>query len=130
MIIRFDSLESRFDPVRVQLFQSLLSVMDLNIYTQASIEHLTTTTPLLAHSMIPTTMMQPSSTPPKQQMTVTQVTFSVTSISSPIQLDSLTTELEEIMKSTSTQRAVSSERCQLPFADKTKMIEIESVRVN
>ena len=108
--------------------QAYTSVMALNIYTQASLEH-PTSTQLITHSTTPITMTQLSSTLIKCKKP--KMTLSVTSILSSIQQDyTLTTELEENMRSTSTQRAVSSEGCQLPFADKTKMIEIESVRVN
>ena len=61
------------------------------------------------------------------------MTHSASLTTSSIQQDYLpavTTELVSNIKSTLTQRAVLSEECQLPFADKTKMIEIESVRVN
>ena len=108
--------------------QAFLSVMVLNIYTKASLQH-TTEYLLITHSTIPITMIQLSSTLIKWKKP--KMTLSVTSILSSTQQDyTLTTELEENMISTPTQRAVSSEGCQLPFADKTKMIEIESVRVN
>ena len=69
----------------------------------------------------------------KRRNLSTPVTHSASLTTWSIQQDYLTavtTELVRNIKSTLTQRAVLSEVCQLPFADKTKMIEIESVRVN
>ena len=107
--------------------------MDQNTSTLVSIELPATTIQLSAHWTTIIITIQPSSMLHKRRNPPIPETHSASLTTSSIQQDYLTaptTELVRIIKSTLTQRAVSSEVCQLPFADKTKMIEIESVRVN
>ena len=113
--------------------QTSLLVMDQNTSILDLIELPATTIQLSAHWTTIIIMIQPSSMLHKRRNPPIPETHSASLTTSSIHQDFLTaptTELVRIIKSTLTQRAVSSEVCQLPFAHKTKMIEIESVRVN